>query len=114
MRRQKGGPGWPAPFLVSGESLNQLGRSLRLPWCSLLPSEDRAVSPAVPDEFGLQPANRIRYSEGYPEVPHEGAPHALVVAEPGPLRHLDHSADFPALEQQPRGLTETEDVSLSG
>jgi hypothetical protein len=62
----------------------------------------------------LSPQTGFRYSEGYPEVPHQGAPHALVVAEPGPLRHLDHGADFPALEQQPRGLTETEDVSVSG
>jgi len=38
------------------------------------------------------------------EVPDESPPHAFVIAEPRPLRHLDHAADFPALEQQPRGF----------
>jgi hypothetical protein len=32
-------------------------------------------------------------------MPHESPPHALVIAEPGPPRHLDHAADFTALEQ---------------
>ena len=32
------------------------------------------------------------------------APPPFVVAEPCPLRHLDHTADFLAFEQQPRGF----------
>jgi hypothetical protein len=37
-------------------------------------------------------------------VPHEGPPHAFVIAESCSLRHFDHTADFPASQQPPRGF----------
>jgi len=40
----------------------------------------------------------------YAEVPDKRPPHAFIIAEPCPPRHLDHAADVAAFEQQSRGL----------
>jgi len=56
-----------------------------------------------PTRLPFNPKNGFCIRRKIPQVPHEGPPHAFVIAESCPLRHLD-TRDFLAFEQQPRGF----------